>query len=77
MTKPFGLTVRSNYKGSVPEPFEGAIPLIYNNRIGYSRPDQIQRNHQWIDRWKVLLPIASSLSGILCKSEMGLLRNVF
>ena len=44
----------------VPEPFEGAIPLIYNNRIGYSRPDQIQRNHQWIDRWKVLLPMASS-----------------
>lgn len=60
VTKPFGLTMRSNYKGSVPEPFEGSIPLIYNNRIGYSRPDQIQRNHQWIDRWKVLLPMASS-----------------
>lgn len=60
VTKPFGLTMRSNYKGSVPEPFDGAIPLIYNNRIGYSRPDQIQRNHQWIDRWKVLLPRASS-----------------
>lgn len=60
VTKPFGLTMRSNYKGSVPEPFDGAIPLIYNNRIGYSRPDQIQRNHQWIDRWKVLLPMASS-----------------
>lgn len=60
VTKPFGLTMRSNYKGSVPEPFEGAIPLIYNNRIGYSRPDQIQRNHQWIDKWKVLLPRASS-----------------
>lgn len=60
VTKPFGLTMRSNYKGSVPEPFEGAIPLIYNNRIGYSRPDQIQRNHQWINCWKVLLPRASS-----------------
>lgn len=60
VTKPFGLTMRSNYKGSVPEPFDGAIPLIYNNHIGYSRPDQIQRNHQWIDRWKVLLPMASS-----------------
>lgn len=60
VTKPFGLTMRSNYKGSVAEPFEGAVPLIYNNRIGYSRPDQIQRNHEWIDRWKVLLPMASS-----------------
>lgn len=56
VTKPFGLTMRSNYPGSVPETFDGAIPLIYANRIGYSRTDQIQRNHQWIDRWKVLLP---------------------
>ncbi len=56
MTKPFGLTMRSNYAGSVPDPFDGAIPLIYSNKVGYSRPDQIQRNHQWIDRWKVLLP---------------------
>ncbi len=56
VTKPFGLTMRSNYAGSVPEPFEGAIPLIYSSKIGYSRPDQIQRNHQWIDRWKVLIP---------------------
>ena len=39
--------------GSVPKPFEGAIPLIYDKRVGYSRPDQIQRNHEWIDRWKV------------------------
>lgn len=60
VTKPFGLTMRSNYPGSVPEPFEGAIPLVYGNRLGYSRPDQIQRNHAWIDRWKVLLPMASS-----------------
>ena len=60
VTKPFGLTMRSNYKGSVAEPFEDAIPLIYNNRVGYSRSDQIQRNHQWIEKWKVLLPMASS-----------------
>lgn len=60
VTKPFGLTMRSNYAGSVAEPFDGAIPLIYNNFVGYSRPQQIQRNHQWIDRWKVLLPMASS-----------------
>lgn len=63
ITKPFGLTMRANYPGSVPEPFEGAIPLIYNNRVGYSRPDQIQRNHEWIDRWKVLLPRAADGHG--------------
>jgi site-specific DNA-methyltransferase (adenine-specific) len=60
VTKPFGLTMRSNYPGSVPQPFDGAVPLIYGNKVGYSRPDQIQRNHQWIGRWKVLLPMASS-----------------
>jgi len=60
VTKPFGLTMRSNYAGSVPTPFPGAIPLIYATRIGYSRPDQIERNHDWIDRWKVLLPMVSS-----------------
>lgn len=61
--KPFGLTMFSNYPGSVPDPFAGAIPLIYNNRVGYSRPDQIQRNHEWIDRWKVLLPRAADGHG--------------
>jgi len=60
VTKPFGLTMRSNYPGSVPEPFPGSIPLIYATRVGYSRPDQIERNHDWIDRWKVILPRVSS-----------------
>lgn len=60
VTKPFGLNMRSNYPGSVPEPFDGAIPLIYGDKIGYSRTDQIERNHDWIDSWKVLLPMVSS-----------------
>jgi site-specific DNA-methyltransferase (adenine-specific) len=61
--KPFGVNIYSNYSGSVPEPFEGAIPLIYSNRIGYSRSDQIERNHAWIDRWKVLIPKAGDGHG--------------
>jgi site-specific DNA-methyltransferase (adenine-specific) len=61
--KPFGLTMFSNYAGSVPEPFDGAIPLIYSNRVGYSRADQIERNHQWINRWKVLIPKAGDGHG--------------
>lgn len=60
VTKPFGLTMRSNYPGSVAKPFDGAIPLIYANKVGYSRSDQIQRNHKWINKWKVLLPMVSS-----------------
>jgi site-specific DNA-methyltransferase (adenine-specific) len=45
-------------KPAAAQPFKGAIPLIYGTKIGYSRPDQIQRNHQWINRWKVLVPMA-------------------
>src|SRR3546814_11271649 len=52
--------MRSNYPGSVAKPFDGAIPLIYANKVGYSRSDQIQRNHKWINKWKVLLPMVSS-----------------
>ncbi len=63
VTKPFGLTMRTNYPGSVPHPFEGSIPLIYSNRVGYSRSDQIERNHQWINRWKVLIPMAGDGHG--------------
>ena len=74
VTKPFGLTMRSNYPGSVTEPFDGAIPLIYGSHMGYSRPDQIQRNHGWIDRWKVLLPRASS--GDTAQDETGQIVDV-
>ena len=61
--KPFGLTMFSNYPGSVSQPFDGAIPLVYATHVGYSRPDQIERNHQWIDRWKVLIPKAGDGHG--------------
>ena len=61
--KPFGLSIFSNYPGSVPEPFDGAIPLIYASHVGYSRPDQIQRNHSWVDTWKVLIPKAADGHG--------------
>lgn len=61
--KPFGVNMMSNFTGSVSEPFEGSIPLIYNNKIGYSRPDQIERNHDWIDKYKVLIPKAGDGHG--------------
>jgi site-specific DNA-methyltransferase (adenine-specific) len=61
--KPFGLNMFSNYAGSVPVPFDGAIPLIYGNRVGYCRPDQIERNHKWINKWKVLIPKAGDGHG--------------
>lgn len=74
VTKPFGLTMRSNYRGSVSAPFDNAVPLIYGDHIGYSRHDQIQRNHEWIDSWKVLLPMAFGDVGGSYSGDSGIAK---
>lgn len=51
---PFGL--RTNYRLAKPKRFRGAIPVVYGTSIGYVRSDQLERNHDWVGRWKVLLP---------------------
>ncbi len=58
---PFGL--RTNYADSAAAPFPGAIPVIFGNKIGYVRSDQLERLHDWIDRWKVLIPMAGDGHG--------------
>jgi site-specific DNA-methyltransferase (adenine-specific) len=60
---PFGATIQTNFKGSREEPFEGSIPLVYVNKIGYIRRDQLGRNQSWVDRWKVLIPKAGDGHG--------------
>jgi site-specific DNA-methyltransferase (adenine-specific) len=57
---PFGQSIKTNYKDAEDEPFEGSIPLVFGRKVGYVRPDQLERRHEWVDRWKVLLPKASS-----------------
>jgi len=56
---PFGQSITTNFKHSREKTFKGAIPLVFNNRIGYLRPEQIERNLDWVDKWKVLIPVAS------------------
>ncbi|HNP55903.1 MULTISPECIES: Eco57I restriction-modification methylase domain-containing protein [Mycobacteriales] len=58
---PFGF--RTNYGGASDEPFSGGIPLVYGNKVGYVRPDQLERLHDWVDRWKVLIPKAGDGHG--------------
>jgi len=58
---PFGL--RTNFSGAVDEPFPGNIPVVYGNKIGYVRSDQLERLHDWVDRWKVLIPKAGDGHG--------------
>lgn len=58
---PFGL--RTNFSGAVDEPFPGSIPVVYGNKIGYVRSDQLERLHDWVNRWKVLIPMAGDGHG--------------
>jgi site-specific DNA-methyltransferase (adenine-specific) len=53
---PFGL--RTNFRHAKPKRFRGAIPVVFGLGVGYVRRDQLERNHAWVDRWKVLVPMA-------------------
>lgn len=56
---PFG-QMRTNFAGDHPDRRDGDVALVLGTRAGYISPQHIDKNHQWVDRWKVLLPMASS-----------------
>ncbi|HET7664468.1 MAG TPA: Eco57I restriction-modification methylase domain-containing protein [Rhodanobacteraceae bacterium] len=56
---PFGQTVQANTP-SKQRSFKGSVPLIYATKVGFIRASQLDRNQDWVDHWKVLLPKASS-----------------
>lgn len=60
---PFGQSIKTNYKDAQSEPFKGSIPLVYGSHVGYVRPDQLERNHEWVGKWKVLIPMAGDGHG--------------
>jgi site-specific DNA-methyltransferase (adenine-specific) len=53
---PFGL--RTNYRHAKTRRFRGAVPVVFGIGIGYVRSDQLERNHAWVGKWKVLVPMA-------------------
>ncbi len=59
--KPFGLP--TNFKEYKKQPFENSIKLYGNKFIGYVTRNQIIINHDWIQKYKVLLPKAGDGSG--------------
>ena len=59
-TLPFGL--RDNHPSRV-TPRRGDVPVIHGSFIGYVEKEQISKNLPWIDRWKVLLPMAGDGHG--------------
>jgi len=71
---PFGQSLKTNFKGAALEPFDGSIPLVFGSHVGYVHPDQLERNHAWVDQYKVLLPMASS--GDTNQDESGRIVDV-
>lgn len=60
---PFGQSITTNFKGAKQMAFKNSVPLIFGTHVGYVRPDQLERNHAWVDEWKVLLPMAGDGHG--------------
>ena len=59
----FGSSLTTNFSGAKEMQFNKSIPLIFGTHVGFIRPDQIERNHDWIGKWKVLLPKAGDGHG--------------
>ena len=70
---PFG-QMRTNFAGDRPTPREGDVALVLGSRAGYVSRDEIDKNHDWINRWKVLLPKASS--GDTAQDDQGRIVDV-
>ncbi|MDA7565921.1 Eco57I restriction-modification methylase domain-containing protein [Pontimonas sp.] len=60
---PFGQSITTNYSGASDEPFKSSVPLIFGSHVGYVSRDSIERNHEKVDKWKVLLPKAGDGHG--------------
>lgn len=68
---PFGQSIKTNFAHSESSPFEDSIPLVFINKIGYIRRDQLERKHEWVDQWKVLTPMAADGHGRTPASVLG------
>lgn len=65
---PFGQGIKTNYKGKpgyplAEQPFDGSIPLVFATKAGYTDPGALERHPEWVDRWKVLIPMAGDGHG--------------
>lgn len=57
---PFGQSITTNYAHASPTQGEGMIPLVFGTKVEFVDPSVLQRNHDLVNRWKVLLPKAGS-----------------
>lgn len=70
-TLPFGF--RDNEATRTVE-HDGDVPIVHGQYIGFVQRADVTKNADWIDQWKVLLPMASS--GDTDINEAGLIHDV-
>lgn len=60
---PFGQSITTNFAGAAEKPFKDSIPLIFGSHIGYIKKSQIEKNIEWVDKYKVIIPMAADGNG--------------
>jgi len=56
-------SMRTNFSDYRTSPAEGDVPMILGGGVGYVAPDVIEKNKDWVNRWKVLVPMAGDGHG--------------
>jgi site-specific DNA-methyltransferase (adenine-specific) len=59
----FGASLTTNFGGAKELQFKDSVPLVFGTHVGFIREDQIERNLDWVGKWKVLLPLAGDGHG--------------
>lgn len=60
---PFGQSITTNFAGAKSEPFKNSIPLIFGSHVGYIERSQVEKNDSWVDKYKVIVPMAGDGHG--------------
>ena len=60
--KPFGLP--TNFNDFTANKFKDAIKIYANQKTGYIKLEQVRRNEEWIDKYKVYIPKATGIGNV-------------
>lgn len=60
--KPFGLP--TNFTNFKAEAFKNSIKIYANQKIGYIKLEQVIRNKEWVDKYKIYVPKATGIGNM-------------
>lgn len=55
--------MRTNFSGDSATAEPGYIPVVLGSRVGFVEPSVIDKNMDWVNRWKVIVPMAGDGHG--------------